>query len=233
MSLEVWKKKLGKFYFVMFCCIGAATTLIVLFSDEVSFEATPNPLALADVSVHSDHVTEIASALEKSPVFVDPLLADTVGRSVDADEVRSAIDASDTPVFVVATPTFDEGTGANELLLARIADAADREGVYLLLGEEGRIDHVAHEMRFDRQRLFLQRGLNDAVDAPAVAGVVLQIDEAVDDALERQQTDDGGDNPFWLGVLMGVCFSVPLWYLMKFIRWSARRDRSYLKGFRA
>lgn len=228
---DKWKLKLGKFYLILFCCVGAISTLIILFSDGGSWDDSPDPLAVADVTAHSAYVDEIASELSKDPVFVDPLLVDSVGEALQSEQVRSAIEASDTPVFVVALATFGYEFDRDLVLLARIADAVGRDGVYLIVDEDRRVDEIGVGDGFDDQTLFLVAPSPDILDAGSMAHMVNEVDGAVDQA----SGDDGdgfGNNPFWAGGMLGLTFAVPLWYLMKFIRWSARRDRSYLKGFR-
>lgn len=230
-GVDRWKLKLGKFYLILFCCVGAITTLIILFSGSGSWEDSPDPLAVADVSEHSAYVDEIASELSKDPVFVDPLLVDAVGESLRSEQVRSAIAASHTPVFIVALATSGHELERDRVLLARIADAVGRDGVYLIVDEDRRIDEIGVGDGFDDRTLFLVSPSPDILDAGSMAHMVNEVDGAVDQV--SGDGDDGlGNNPFWAGGMLGLTFAVPLWYLMKFIRWSARRDRSYLKGFR-
>lgn len=233
MSPTKLRKKAGKWYLVGLCTLGSIGWIVMLFSDVGSYEPPEDPLAVADVSVHSPFAEQVAHELEQDPIHVDPLLVETLGRSVDTDEVRSAIADSDTPVYILVLPTQGTSTEEDEVVPAMIADASGRDGVFLSFDETGQLREVTHGLDLDGHPLFLPSIYGDSFSEQAVLDVISEVDRQVDQIHERVDEDDSFfASPFVLGLFLGLTFAVPLWYVMKFVRWSARRDRSYLKGFR-
>ncbi|KRF17683.1 hypothetical protein ASG90_04805 [Nocardioides sp. Soil797] len=220
--------KKAKWWFVGICCLSSVVWIILLFSSNSAFELHDDD-PVADVTVHTPYVDRVATALREDPVFIDPVLADTVGREVDTATVRSRIELTDTDVFLLALPTHGVDPDRDEVLLARIAEATDREGVYLAYDENGRASYLVHGLGDVEIHLY------PAYDGVSEANVVALVDAVDSEVAERQKeerSEDWTENPLLMGLFMGITFAVPLWYLMKFVRWSSRRDKSYLKGFK-
>ncbi|WP_067428413.1 glycosyltransferase family protein [Nocardioides jensenii] len=228
MTTSEVKLKGVKWFFVGLCTLSSIGWIFLLFTADTVFERSDHDEPVADVGLRTPYVDEVAAALRADAMYVDPLLADTVGHFVDTDGVRAAVEASETPVFVSAVPTQGFEPQDDRVLLSRIASATDRDGVYLLYDERG---HVEYLKRGLGERLYLYPDYESSSET-AVRTLVEAVDDAVENERERDKGSDYTESPLVMGGFMGLTFAVPLWYLMKFIRWSARRDRSYLKGFK-
>ena len=220
------KITMTKVYLIGACFLASFVWLIMLFSnDPVQDQNDPYTI---DVTQHSTYVEQAAAQLSKDRIYLDPLLEAGVGQWAVADDVRAAMSASDTPIYLAVTPLagdarLDEG----DALLARLADAVGQPGMYLTVDQQGRARSLY--MREDPRFLYLS--LNGGRESTYS---LKQFIDGVDGAVSEQEEAQKGqlDNAY-LGVFMGLTLSVPLWFLMRFLRWSAQRDRSYLKGFRA
>lgn len=232
MSTSKFRKKSAKFYLVGMCTLVSLGWIYLLFSDSATYEPREDPLAVADVSQHSPYVEEVAGQLSRDPIYVDPVLTGTIGRGVDTERVRSAIEDCETPVHLMVLATQGM-TVEDKVLAARIADALDRDGVFLAFDESGRSLDVVRGLDLEGNVIFLPSTSAYSFNEEAVLDVIAEIDTAVHRKQESlAEQDSFVASPFVLGLFLGLSFAVPLWYVMKFIRWSARRDRSYLKGFR-
>lgn len=221
------KSKQGKVVLVVLCTLGSIGWLAALFTPGFSFEAERDQ-GTTDVSAHTPYVEDLAARLRADPVHVDPLLAGSVGEKVITDEVRSAIRGSKHPIYLVAMPVFrgDGIDGDPQVFLAKLANAVDRRGTYLLVDQTTR--GSAHYRGEGDATIYLP----SIFDEQTATSMLKVVDEVAERAPEADPEENWFDNPVAQGLIMGAMFSVPLWYLLRLIRWSARRDRSYLKGFR-
>ena len=215
-----------KYFAVGLCSIGALVWVLILFSSSHSYESPVR--ATADPGERTPYISEIATQLSKNPVYVDPVLRPDLGESLVTDEVRNAVGTSKNAVFLIVTPQFrgDGINGDQEVFLSRVSNSVGRDGVYLLVDQELRARYVLED---DHNRRLYLPGAFEQQSAESLRQLIEEVDEELTGA-------GGGNGPFdnavFLGLVMGGVFSVPIWFLLQLIRWSARRDRSYLAGFR-
>lgn len=209
------------------CFLGTAAWVLALFMPQHDFDTEDRPTV--ELGEPTAYVEDLVGRLEEDPVYVDPLVASTVGETVVTDEVRAAVDASDTSIYVLALPleSGNRNGGAADVLLARVMDAMDEDGFYVLVGQDG---NVTTDLLDEEERsIYVPIRLDPTGDqlADALGTVDGEVDDAVGSTGEEFFT-----SPLWTGLVMGVMFSVPVWFLGKLVRRAARSDRSYLKGFR-
>ncbi|KQY63586.1 MULTISPECIES: hypothetical protein [unclassified Nocardioides] len=231
MSVRSIKIHMLKWYLVVGSFIASMVWIIVLFNSQDVYQDPYADESVADVTVHTPYEEEAAAALREKSVYVDPVLRDTVWSSLETSGVRDEIAGSTSPIFLVASPRFGYSLEGEEVLLARIADATDRVGIYLLLDQTGVV--AQHHVRgHDDESIYLYPQTGDTSEL-GVRAMIRDTDHSVQEQVKGSDDESGWANsPVMLGSFMGLTFAVPLWYLMKLIRWSARRDRSYLKGFK-
>lgn len=219
-----------KVYAIVVGFLGSLGVLTVVFMPQSSFEPDTS-ITYADPAVGSPRVDEIVERLDSDEPYVDPLVAPTVAEEVLTDDVREAAAAADTPIHLVVAP-LSRADSVNDLdvLLGRIVHAADRNGLFVLINQEKR---VSYELRKQgRPTAIHLSDMFGEVDEEILRATFEKIDSKAADAVPHSA--DGGDGlvaKVWTGVLFGATLSVPIWFLMKLIRWAARRNRSYLEGF--
>lgn len=219
------KVKLLKWYLVTMAFIGTFVWIIILFTTNYSYFGSDRDTA--DLGQHSAYIDEVAATLGEEQVYVDPLLAATVGTRVSAPEVVAAVRESDTDVFVVASSQVGYQVDVDaDVFLGQVADAAGKDGMYVLVDSNAETDTLWVDDEID------QVFASDFIGGPQSAESLADAIAGIDDAVDEESGSSFFDGPLWLGAFMGATFSVPLWYFMKLIRWSMRRDRSYLKGFK-
>lgn len=216
-----------KWGLVGLCFVGSAAWLLVLFMPQHDVETEDRPEV--ELGEPTPYVEDLAAALERDPVYVDPMLASTIGKRMVTDDVRAEVDDADTSIYVLVLPVEDgnRNGGAKDVLLARVMDAMGVDGFYVLVDQHGQVTtDLADE---ENRSIYLSIPMNATGDQ--VAEALGTVDGEVDDAVEQM---DGGffTSPVWVGIVMGVMFSVPVWFIGKLVRRAARSDGSYLKGFR-
>lgn len=223
MSLTKPDKATGiKWSLIGFCFLGSFVWLLVLFGP--SYDS--DPAKVADLGDPGGYVEALADRLREDPVYVDPVLAPTLGDLGD-DQVRTAVADSSTPVYLMVVPTVegDRYGGHADVLLARTAQALGEDDGVLLLVDQ---DEVFHTETLDGSSRYLAPPSDLA--PVTLADVISNID---DDDTSTNEAD--GFNPFetpvFYGLMFGAVFSVPIWFLGKLLRRLGVFDRRYLKGF--
>lgn len=116
----------------------------------------------------------------------------------------------------------DGTTGNARVFLARIAEEIGEDGLYLLLDQNRFASYYFRGLEME--------GLyeNDPTAPQTAASLARSIDQTSEAVLEGQKFRIA---PVIYGVAVGVMLSIGLWYLIRLVRWSMRRNRSYLEGF--
>ncbi|NYG58328.1 hypothetical protein BJ980_001251 [Nocardioides daedukensis] len=198
------------------CVLVAVGWVVGLFTPHYSTENRP----VVDTSVRTSYVTELADHLREDPVYVDPLLADTVGKDLVTPQVREAVEDSELTTYLLVIPDLRGGAGQTRVLLTRIADELDEQAVFFALDQNRLVTDHVHK--------------SDAVILDRTFGT--QTPETMLDTVEHAADhvdDEEQDLAFDVlnGLFLGALLSVLLWNAVRFVRWTRRRNRSYLAGF--
>jgi hypothetical protein len=103
-------------------------------------------LAVADAA-HADRFDEAARALREPGVWVDRDLSWLVGPA-EARRLDRRIAAADVPVRVAVLPQVekDESRGDQRAIARAIIRRVDRDGLYVLVDQEGDVDYAARDL---------------------------------------------------------------------------------------
>ncbi|HEY9562240.1 MAG TPA: hypothetical protein VIR30_00590 [Nocardioides sp.] len=198
------------------CVLVALGWLVGLFSPHYSTDSRP----IVDTSVRTPYVTDLADRLRKDPVYVDPVLADTVGKDLVTPEVREAVENSELATYLLVIPDLPGGSAQTRVLLTRIADELDEQAVFFALDQNRLVtDHVHKSDAVILDREFGTQTPETMLDT---------VEDAADH-VDGEEQDLAFD--VLNGLLLGTLLSVLLWNAVRFVRWTRRRNRSYLTGF--
>lgn len=218
-----------KYYLIIGAFLGSIAFVVALFMPQIIYEGDSS--TYADRSVGSPRIDEIVASFDDNEPYVDPLLVAPMAERLLTDEVREAAAEADTPVHLaVASLSAADSNRSPDVLLARLVHAADRDGLFVLIDQDKR---ATYELRKDGEAATLHLSeMYGEISADSLRDTFVSLDEEAEGAYSTGL----GDGPSWLervwsGISFGVMFSVPIWFLMKLVRWAARRNRSYLEGF--
>lgn len=214
-----------KWYFIGLSLLASLAWLFLLFVPQPD----PPTRRVADVSSPSPWAEELAGELRTSPVYVDPLLKGTDAARLVSPEVRSAVAASRTPVWLLAVPISwsSPGESASRVLLAEVIEAHGEDGYYVLVGADGA---VSTDFRASDGRLVHVPPPHDAT-AATLAATIADVDTEY--AAATPPDDATVVEQLMAGLGTGAVLSVPLWFIGRLVRRSARRTDGHLEGFRA
>lgn len=202
-------------------CIASIFWVIDLFSPDTRY-VTPDDRAVADITAASTYEKQIAEHLRSDPVYVDPLMTE-YARDLVNDRVREKVVVAEFPTYFMVLPSYSASgpSGRGEVMVARIIDQVDSEGIYFWLTPLG-------GLRYD-----VRHGSGQSIYIPDLYEVDgADVLRALDTADEKLSGPDESleEQPLVAGFMMGAMLSVPLWFLLTLVRRSARRDTTYLEG---
>lgn len=225
--IDQQKAKRLKFFVILFGFLGSFSIIVMVFMPQPDYQSD---LSRADPTLGSPRVDEIAETLASGEPYVDPLLESTLGQEMLTDDVRSAADAAGTPVhLVVASLSAADSINDPEVLLSRIVHAVDRDGLFVFIDQDSRSTY-----EFRKQGRTTSIHLADMfgeVDESILVSAFESVDNEAGDGASSDDDPNSLAARTMTGAWFGATLSVPIWYLMKLIRWAARRNRSYLEGF--
>lgn len=202
-------------------CLASVVWVVDLFASDSRY-VPPDSGPIADITTATTYEKGIAAHLREDPLYVDPLMTAYAEELVD-DQVRERVVLADFPTYFVVLPDSSGAglSGHAEVIFARIIDQVGRDGIYFRLSPR---EGLRYEVRdHEGRRIYIP----DTFE-PDHADVLRALDTA-----EEKLADEGPlGQPVVAGFLMGAMLAVPLWFLLKVVRRSARRDTSYLEGLR-